>query len=192
MECEMARLTGLAILAALLVAAGAARAAEPPEGARVLIAYFSWSGNTKALAEEIQKRTGADIFEIATVKPYPADYNDCIDQAKAEQEAGARPELKARVEDLGRYDVIILGHPNWWGTIPMAVATFLELYDFSGKTIVPFVSHGGGGQGRSLGDVERSAKGARVLAPLVVRGKDGRSLGRDMDKWLADSGLAGG
>jgi flavodoxin len=188
----MTRLTGLAILAALLVAAGAARAAEPPEGARILIAYFSWSGNTKALAEEIQKRTGADIFEIATVKPYPADYDDCVDQAKAEQEAGARPELKARVEDLGRYDVIILGYPLWWGTIPMAVATFLELYDFSGKTIVPFVSHGGSRQGRSLEDVGRSGKGARVLEPLVVRGKGGRSLGRDMDKWLADSGLAGG
>lgn len=84
------------------------------EPSRILIAYYSWGGNTKYAAAQIQKETGGTLFEIKPVKPYPADYRECTVQAKKEIQEGARPELSARVEDLGKYDVVFIGSPNWW------------------------------------------------------------------------------
>ncbi|MDR1740349.1 MAG: flavodoxin [Synergistaceae bacterium] len=147
-----------------------------------LVAYFSWSGSVKALAERIHEEVGGDIFEIAPVEPYPTDYNACIDVAKKEQEAHARPALSACVEDIGRYGVVFLGYPNWWSSIPMPVASFLEGYDFTGKTIAPFCSHGGGGVGRSLSAIAKLAPHAVLTKALVVH--DGGAA--DVSAWLAE------
>ena len=154
-----------------------------------LIAFFSWSGNTRGIAELLQQKKGGDLFVIEPVAPYPKDYDACLEQAKREQQQGVRPELRTQVADMARYTTIFVGHPNWWGTFPAPVAGFLSQYDFSGKTIAPFVSHGGGGQGRSAGDMRALCPSARVTEALAVRGRGGASLSADMDAWLARIGL---
>lgn len=120
------------------------------ENGKILIAYFSWGGNTKGIAEEIQRQIGADIFEITMVTPYSSDYNTVLDEAQRDQNVQARPELANHVDNMDEYDVVMIGYPNWWASIPMPVASFLEEYNFSGKTILPFCSHGGGRFGQSL------------------------------------------
>ena len=104
---------------------------------KVLVAYFSWSGNTRNLAHQIQGLTGGDLFEIETVKAYPEKYRSCTEYAKKEKEADARPALKSKVKDMDAYDVVYVGFPNWWGTAPMAIWSFLEGYDLTGKTVIP-------------------------------------------------------
>lgn len=105
-------------------------------------------GNTEIVAEMIADITGGDLFEVDTVKTYAADYYECIDDAKAELREGARPELKAYMDSLDAYDTIFVGFPNWWGTMPMAMFTFLERYDLSGKRILPFCTNEGSGMER--------------------------------------------
>lgn len=138
---------------------------DEQSGGSILIAYFSWSGNTQGIAEEIQRQTGADLFEIKLVTPYSTDYNTVLDQAQRDQNAQARPELSTHVEDMSQYNTIILGYPNWWASIPMPIASFLEEYDFTGKTIIPFCSHGGGRFGQSLTAITKLVPNA-VLEPV--------------------------
>lgn len=109
-------------------------------------------GNTEVAAGIIKELTGADLFKLEQLKPYARDYNECIAQAQADQRQNARPDLKSFPEMLDEYDVIYLGYPNYWSTMPMAVFTFLEHFDFSGKTIKPFCTHEGSGLGSSLSD----------------------------------------
>lgn len=104
-------------------------------------------GNTEVAAGIIKELTGADLFKLEQLKPYARDYNECIAQAQADQRQNARPDLKSFPETLDEYDVIYLGYPNYWSTMPMAVFTFLEHFDFSGKTIKPFCTHEGSGLG---------------------------------------------
>ncbi|HBC91494.1 MAG TPA: flavodoxin, partial [Pelotomaculum sp.] len=136
----------------------------------ILIAYFSRTGNTREIASQIHERVGGDIFEIVPVDPYPTDYDTVVDQAKQELEQGYRPPLKTKVENMDSYQVVYLGYPNWWGTIPMAVATFLESYDFSGKTIVPFCTHEGSRLGRSVEDITELCPQSTILEGLAIRG----------------------
>lgn len=162
---------------------------KPQESGRVLIAYFSWGGNTRGIAEEIQRRTGFDLFEIVCSTPYSDDYETVLDQAQADQNVQARPELAAQVENMAQYDTILLGYPNWWASIPMPVATFLESYDFSGKTIVPFCSHGGGRFGQSLTAIAKLAPDATLLQGLAVEYSGGSGRSDDITRWLHDSGI---
>ena len=112
------------------------------EPSRVLIAYYSWGGNTKYAAAQIQRATGGTLFEIKPVKPYPSEYRECTVQARKEIQEGVRPELAAKVEDMGKYDVIFIGSPNWWSTIAPPVASFLASYDLYGKTVrMEFYKH---------------------------------------------------
>lgn len=150
----------------------------------VLIAYFSWSGNTKGIAEEIQRQTGADLFEIQLVEPYSTDYNTVLDQAQQDQNEQARPELSTHVESMDQYDTIILGYPNWWASIPMPIASFLEEYDFSGKTILPFCSHGGGGLGQSQTAIAKLIPNAVLAEGLAINYSGGSSMPDDVTKWL--------
>ncbi|WP_148408786.1 flavodoxin [Murimonas intestini] len=159
------------------------------ENGKTLIAYFSWSGNTKGIAEEIQSQTGADLFEIETVKPYSSDYNTVLDEAQQEQNEQARPKLAGHVEDMGQYDTILLGYPNWWASIPMPVASFLEEYDFSGKTIVPFCSHGGGRFGQSQTAIAKLAPDAKIGEGLAVSYSGGSSLPDDIASWLEENNI---
>ena len=129
-------------------------------GSDTLIAYFSWSGNTGQVAQLIQAATCADVFKIEPATPYTDDYNALLDIARQEQADNARPGLAAQVENWENYDVIFVGYPNWWSDAPMAVYTFLESYDFNGKTLVPF---------------NTSASGRLWPQPGRHRGKRGRA-----------------
>ena len=111
---------------------------------KALVVYYSRSGNTEALARMIGNETGADMFRVTTVTPYPEVYRETTELARAERDNNARPAINGRVENMADYDVVYIGVPNWWSTMPMPMFTFLEQYDLSGKTIVPFVTHGGG------------------------------------------------
>ena len=108
------------------------------KGKKALVAYFSWSGNTKEAAHYIAQKVGADKFEIIREKAYPTEYNACTEDAKAEKEAGERPAIKGKVENMAQYDVVFVCVLVWWYAAPMPVYTFLEQYDLSGKTVIPF------------------------------------------------------
>ncbi len=164
-------------------------AAHSDESGNVLIAYFSWGGNTKGIAEEIRRQTGADLFEITLVHPYSDDYNTVLDEAQRDQNAQARPELAGHVENMGAYDTVLIGYPNWWASIPMPIASFLEEYDFAGKTIIPFCSHGGGRFGQSLTAIAKLAPDAIMGEALSIHYSGGSGLSGDIIDWLAKNGI---
>ncbi len=172
-----------------IASAGVQQNTDSSDGGNVLIAYFSWGGNTAGIAEEIQRQTDADLFEITLVKPYSSDYNTVLDEAQRDQNEQARPELATHVENMEDYDVIILGYPNWWASIPMPIASFLEEYDFDGKTIIPFCSHGGGRFGQSLTAIAKLAPDAGMGEALSVHYSGGSSLSDDVSAWLEENGL---
>lgn len=173
------------------VSADSAAEAEPTEAGGTLVAYFSWSGNTRQVAEIIAQETGADLFEIDTVTPYTDDYNTLLDVAQEEQSQDARPELNAQVENWDSYDTIFVGYPNWWSDAPMAVYTFLESYDFTGKTVIPFNTSASGGFGRSLTGLEESAAGATILEGLALTEGELGDAQNHVTTWLDSLGLNG-
>lgn len=150
------------------------------QGKKVLVAYYSWSGNTKAVAEQIQRETGADIFFIQPQTPYPGDYRECVDIAKKEMNENARPAVANTVDNMDQYDIVFVGYPIWWGKAPMFVYTFLESYNFQGKTVVPFCTTGGTPISGSMADAQKSAAGAQL-----VRGSDSSDPAA-VSKWLKD------
>ncbi|MCC5465126.1 flavodoxin [Pelosinus baikalensis] len=156
---------------------------------KILIAYFSRTSNTREIANQIHENVGGDLFEIVTVNPYPADYNGTVDQAKREQENNSRPKLTAEVKNMDSYDVVFVGYPNWWGTMPMAVFTFWEGYNFSGKTIIPFSTHEGSGLGRSVNDIRALCPQATILDGLAIRGSDAKNARNDVSAWLRKLGM---
>lgn len=171
-------------------------------GTRILIAFFSRAGenynvgfiekgNTQVIAEIIAEKTGGDLFKIETVIPYPESYDETTDIAKREQEENARPELSTHVENMDQYDIILLGYPNWWGTMPMALFTFLEEYDFSGKTIIPFATHEGSGLGRSKSDITELMPDVTLGEGLAIRGSNVNSeqAKQSVTNWLIELGL---
>jgi flavodoxin len=169
---------------------GMAMAAEPQAGKpKILVAYFSWSGNTREIAKSIQKRVGGDLFEIVPATPYPTDYNACLDQSADELKRQHRPPLKTRVTNMKQYDVIFLGYPNWWATLPMPVASFLEEYDFSGKTIIPFCSHGGGRLGQSISAIAKLCPKSTIAEALSIHYDGGTTLQGDITAWLRRIGI---
>jgi flavodoxin len=141
-------------------------------------------GNTEVIAKKIQGFIGGDLFEINTVKPYPKDYTETTEVAKVELRQNARPELTETVKNMDNYDVIYLGYPNWWGTFPMSVFTFLESYDFSGKTIVPLCTHEGSGTGRSERDIKNLCPNTKVLPGIAIRGGSVSNADHIVQSWL--------
>ena len=146
-------------------------------------------GNTEVIAKKIQGLTGSDLFQIETVKAYPEDYTETTRVAQDELSGNARPELAGTVADLDSYEVIYLGYPNWWGTMPMAVYTFLDAYDFSGKTIVPYCTHEGSGLGSSERNIKKLCPTAKVLSGLAIRGSGVDRADKDVTSWLKKLGL---
>ena len=149
----------------------------------ILIAYYSHSGNTEELAELIRTETGGALFEIKPAVPYPSAYQAVVGQAKEEIRAGFRPEI-GEPADVGPYDVVFVGSPNWWSTVAPPVASFLERCDLTGKTVVPFMTHEGSRMGRSEEDIRKLCAGATLLGGLPLRGgavKDSRDVVR---KWV--------
>ena len=158
-------------------------------GGRTLVLYFSHSGNTRRIAEMVHQRVGGDLVELKTVKPYPKDYNTVVDQAKAEQNAGFRPEIATRLDNLADYDTVFIGYPSWWGTLPMAFFTLLEQYDMGEKTIAPFTTHEGSRFGSSLSDLKRLCPRAKILDGFETRGSRAGSAQKDVDAWLRKIGM---
>lgn len=168
------------------------------EQGKILVAYFSRKGNnyvsgniihltvgnTEVIAKKIQGLMGGDLLHIEAVAAYPEDYRETTEVAKVELRQNARPVLTERIQDMDGYDVVFLGYPNWWGTMPMAVHTFLEQYDFSGKTLVPFCTHEGSGMGHSERDIQKLCPKAKVLAGLAIRGSDVNDADGELKKWL--------
>ena len=208
---------GCAALAAETVetAAPAPEATETAASSRhILVAYFSRVGNTDFpedvdasssasivvteegeimgnlgfMAEEIASQTGGDLFLIQTVETYPASYDETLDVASDEQAGNARPELAVGVENLGQYDTVFLGFPNWWGGLPMAVYTFLEENDLSGKTVIPFTSSGGGSFARAQSTLAELLPGATLLEGLHVEDSNVVESAAAIQAWL--DGLA--
>lgn len=148
------------------------------------------TGNTGLVAGMIADATGGDLFSILTVEQYPGSYDDTIDVGQEEKRADARPELSSHIEDLDHYDTIFLGFPNWWGDMPMAVYSFLDEYDFSGKTIVPFVTSGGSGFSNTIRAIESAEPDATVLEGLALRDSRSTQAEGDVADWLSRLGLA--
>ncbi|MCX7720860.1 MAG: NAD(P)H-dependent oxidoreductase [Dictyoglomus thermophilum] len=150
----------------------------------ILIIYYSWSGNTRKIAHIIQKEVGGDIVEIIPENPYPSSYNATVEQAKKEIKMDYKPPIKTKIEDIEKYDIIFVGTPNWWSTIAPPVVTFLTQHNLSGKTIIPFITHGGGGQGRVVSDIKRLCPESKVLEPLSIYEGGSTDLREKILEWL--------
>ncbi|MEN2984814.1 MAG: flavodoxin [Dictyoglomaceae bacterium] len=155
----------------------------------ILIAFYSWSGNTKKIAKLIHDEVGGNLFEIEPEIPYPSSYNATVEQAKKEIKEGYKPPIKGKIENFEIYDVIFIGTPNWWSTIAPPVATFLTQYDFSGKTIAPFCSHGGGGLGKIAKDLERLCPNSQILEIFGVYYGGDKTLKEKLSLWLKKIGI---
>ncbi len=165
-----------------------------------LVAYFSRNGenytrngienlsvgNTEVVAKKIAELIGADLFKIETVKDYPVNYHETTEVAQVELRNNARPELKKYLTDVDKYDTIYLGYPNWWGTMPMAVLTFLERVDLTGKTIKPFCTHEGSGMGNSVNDLKIKFPYAIIKDGLPIRGSDVHASDEKIKNWIGE------
>ncbi len=164
-------------------------AGSSEEDGGALIVYFSWSGNTEAVAQEIQSQTGADLFEIVPAEPYTDDYDELLDIAQEEQSSDARPAIADTV-DLSGYDTVYLGFPNWWGDMPMIMYTFLDEYDLSGKTIAPFNTSGGSGFSGSLDTIAEMEPDAEITEGLSLGSSEAEDCSDTVSGWLGSIGLA--
>lgn len=153
----------------------------------VLVAFYSYSGNTKTTAEKIQKLTGGDILEIVPTKPYPTGYNDVVELAKVEKAQNVMPEIKPIDKDLSKYDVIFVGTPVWWYTMASPVKTFLAKNNFDGKIIVPFCTHGGGGASATFTDMKKLAPKADFRNGFSAYGNTADE--KALTDWIKSSNL---
>lgn len=152
----------------------------------ILIAYFSKTGNTEEVANRIQELTGGDLFRIETAQPYPEDYTETTQIAQEELENNARPELTGEVENMEDYDTLFIGYPIWWHTAPMAVYTFLESYDLSGKTVIPFCTSGGSDIEESMPAIQELCPDSNILEGLTANNLD------DVEPWIESLGVVDG
>ena len=152
---------------------------------KTLIAYFSESGNTQGMANIIYELIGADIVEIEMQHPYSDNYSALLDEAERDLIANARPALRTHIDNMDEYTTVLLGYPNWYALLPMPVYTFLESYDFSGKRIIPFCSHGNGMLGESVANICKSCPDADVREALSVTYSGGSSLRSEIRTWLS-------
>ena len=166
---------------------------------KVLIVFFSHAGenysvgnvkvgNTKLVADEIQKRTGGDEFEIVAEKSYDMPYSQLIEIAKEEAQNGEKPAFKGEVKNIEQYDTIFIGGPIWWGTYPQVMFTFFDKYDLNGKTIIPFTTHEGSGLANTVEDVKRAYPKAKVMEGFAVYGHEVRKSMQKVDLWLKGLG----
>lgn len=158
-------------------------------GKKMLVAYYSHSGNTRAVAERIARATGADLLEIEPETPYPQEYRRVTEQARREIAEGFRPAIRHDSAKVAGYDVVFVGSPCWWSTVAPPVATFLAGHDFTGKVVAPFMTHEGSRMGRSEEDIRALCAGARVTEGLPVRGGSAHDAGAAVEQWLKKIGL---
>lgn len=146
-------------------------------------------GNTEIIANMIQRIVGGEMFHIESATAYPKDYAETTEVAKSELRSKARPKLTRQIEGMDAFDVIFLGYPNWWGTMPMPVYTFLESYDFSGKTIVPFCTHEGSGMGHSEQDIIKACPKALLLGGIAIHGTSASFADSSVSSWIDKLGI---
>ena len=170
---------------------------------KTLIAYFSRAGenyfsggikeveigNTEILIKKIAEKIDVDTFKIEMKNPYSSNYQKCIDEAKIHQKNGERLEIISPLNSIDNYDKIILAYPNYWGTIPMAVYTFLELYDFSGKEILPICTHEGSGLGSSVRDISKVCTNSSIRDGLAIKGSSVKNADSDVENWIKKNNL---
>ncbi len=151
---------------------------------KVLVVYYSYSGNTKSIAQKIQQITNADIFEIKTVKPYPSNYQEVVEQAAKEKQTDFRPEIQSTEANISQYDIIFLGTPVWWYTMAPPVKTFMSKNKFGGKIIMPFCTHGGGGAAATFGDMQTLAPKAKILKGMEIYERGNLNTSSEITKWI--------
>lgn len=154
------------------------------DGNKMLIAYFSWSGNTETLAKEIKNQTGATLFELQPETPYPTDYNEVLNIAQSEQREKARPKISKSIDDFDKYDTVFIGFPNWYYDMPMIIYSFIEQYDFEGKTVIPFCTSGGSGFSSSESTLKENLPKSTLLKGLAISGSSVNSSKDKVEKWL--------
>ena len=159
------------------------------EAGNVLIVYLSQTGNTETVANIIHDNVGGDIVKLETTEAYPSDYDELVDYAHQEQQEDARPELSTVIENIEQYDTIFLGYPNWCGDMPMAIYTFLDTYDLSGKTIAPFITHGGSGLSGTPENIQEEELNASVTEGLAIDGDEASDSSEDVVEWLNSLGF---
>ena len=157
---------------------------------KILIAYFSRTGNSRQIAKYIQRSIGGDLVEIKTKKSYPSNYDQCVSQAEKELEDDIRPEITTRVKDFAQYDEVVIGYPIWWGMAPRAICTFVEDHNWQGKTLIPYCTSNSSGVGDSAAELGRLCKGAKRTKALSAYDDDilNSQLKKKIDKWLKDVG----
>jgi flavodoxin len=178
-------MTALASLSAGVSAANLRGDGEsPPNGSRTLVAFFSRSGNTRVVAGVIQRKLGADVFEIRPATPYPDDYLEQVELATRERDLGLEPPLAAKVSNLGRYDTLYLGFPIWGETAPAVIRSFLKAHDLSSKKVIPFITHGGYGVGSSHAVLASHAPKARLERGFSMQADQERQTMNTVNSWL--------
>lgn len=182
----MKRFTFWVAAVVMFSAAAMAQETTAARAPRILIAYFSYTNNTKTMAEEIQRTVGGDLFRIEARNPYPSDHQQTVNRARSELNGNQRPALASTFtqEVMSQYDVIFLGYPNWWHTMPTPVMAFLEQFDLSGKYIAPFCTHEGSGLGGSIRDLGTIAPNSTILQGLQVPGRSVGSARNTVTSWL--------
>lgn len=175
----------MTLLAVFLFCAGAnaqTAAANERPAKKILVAYFSWGGNTQHVAEHIASLTGSTLFRIEPEKPYPADYTPCTEVAKVEKETDARPAIRSKVKNWEQYDTVFIGCPVWWWTAPMIINTFAESYDFKGKTVVPFCTYAATYRDETLARIVELTPAAEHLKGFGAVDKNTRGI----ERWLRE------
>ncbi|MBD7952997.1 flavodoxin [Stenotrophomonas sp. Sa5BUN4] len=165
----------------------AAAAPVPRSGARTLVAYFSRSGNTRVIAGLIHRSQPSDLFEIQPAAAYPDDYLETVAQARRERDEGAEPALQALIPGITDYDTVYLGFPIWGETAPPIIRSLLSRHDLRGKTLIPFITHGGFGVGSSLRVLAEHAPGARIRDPFTMEADQERRTMETVNRWLQKS-----
>ena len=182
-------LTRKAFIKSMLAAAIASGAplTYSQTASKALVVFYSWSGNTRAMAQAIASELKADLYEIRTVEPYPQAYRATVDLAREQLQRGDRPAIRNDVPDLSQYSTILLGTPNWWSHVSMPIFTFMDQHDLSGKVILPFVTHGGGGMSSCEEDIRKKFPKADVRKGITAYGSS-YSLS-EIQTWLKENHL---
>ena len=189
-------MTALALPLSAGLGAGSSRPATASNarqagGAKVLVAYYTRTGNTRVIARQISRALGTDIFEIRTVDPYPEDYEEQVAVAEQQRESGFEPPLAATVPDIKSYATVFLGFPIWGMTAPAVIRSFLSKHDLSGKTLVPFITHGGYGIGQSLNVLADHAPTARLVEGFSRQCDQERETLEQVKRWLGRVAIPG-
>lgn len=200
----MKKLMGVFMSAALMLSLAACGKSAKPEQTpnnqpaqttgftpkKILVAYYSYSGNTDAVAKQIAQATGATLFEITSPHQYPPEYNAHTAQAKKELQSGFMPELSSKVENMDQYDMVFVGSPNWWGSYTPATRAFLASYNFQDKVVVPFFTNGGGGMQNCEKDMKKQLPGVTFGKAITFPGRSVGANKKVLHDWLTQLGVA--